>query len=65
MNNTYIVYKNHKPICGNCRMEMQHLRAYCPFCSGLFSNYETILGQLFHDYENGYLTLDKIYDIVK
>lgn len=61
---TYIVYKNHKLICGNCRLEMHRLRAFCPFCGGLFANYETVLSDLFRDYENGYLTLDQIYDII-
>lgn len=50
--------------CANCRIHIPKLKAYCPFCNAIFSNYENILNQLFQDYQNGYLTFDEIYDII-
>lgn len=51
-------------LCGNCRMKLPHLSSTCPFCGGIFSNFQTILTELFHDYEVGHLTYDEICDII-
>ena len=64
MINTYIVRKNDKMLCGNCRMRLPRLLYICPFCGGSFSNYQVILNELFHDYEVGHLTYDEICDIM-
>lgn len=64
MTNTYIVRKNNKMLCGNCRMQLPRLTYFCPFCEGTFSNYSTVLRELFHDYEVGHLTYDEICDII-
>ncbi len=61
---TYIVRKNTEMLCGNCRLRLPRLSSICPFCGGIFSNFQIILRELFHDYEVGHLTYDEICDII-
>lgn len=64
MINTYIVKRDNKLLCGNCRMHLPHLTYTCPFCGGGFSNYQTVLNELFYDFKVGHLTSNEIYDII-
>ena len=61
---SYIVKKDNRMICGNCRMRLPRLILSCPFCESIFSNYEVVAAQLLHEYENGYLTFEEIHGII-
>lgn len=39
---SYIVKKNGKLFCGNCRLPLKQLKPYCNFCEVIFSNYEEL-----------------------
>lgn len=59
----YLIRKKDKFICSNCRMAGR-LRPACDFCKMLFSNYESMMAEVLHDYEIGCLTSTEIYDII-
>lgn len=64
MTNTYIVRKDDMLICGNCRVRLPHIMSTCSFCNGSFSNYVTILEDMFHAYEVGQISKSTLYSML-
>lgn len=55
----YLIKKGYNYICSNCRMIQPHVDFMCHFCQVEFSNFETILLEMYND-----LTNPQISDII-
>ena len=61
---SYIVKQNDSLMCGNCRMRLPRLIFTCPFCGAMFSNYESVMHELYLDFENGKINAEQIEKLI-